>query len=763
MATTPASLDDAFSAKSLAESIASTVGGPAQPYGESSFMVRCPSHADKNPSLSVSFSDGKPLVHCHAGCTQSAVISALKLKGLWPKSSQPQHSLSQTHTQVHPSDVFSDRETPPSWIYARIKNGSSKHSSYSKYSGHWMYRSADGEIIGAVARYDGQGVSKSFLPFFKKLPNGGFAPGHISGQPHVLYQLDRLTTESDVDVWVPEGEQAAAALSDLGALATTSCNGSKSPQKTDWSPLASRHVIIWPDADSPGMAYAQQVAALCYAAGAASVRFVDLRAFSVFHEIDTGWDAADWVRSGGCDLNSVPLMDSFKAFDPAKQHPSQSVPITMPTKAPNPPAPKTTSGTQNAQQKLFRRSRIYTEVTAPDVDKKGNLLPTLATALYEIQQLFPTLCMNDFTNKIFYDNDYEFQEFDTDEVCLSITARDNIVIPQQLVYRAINIHANRNSFHPVLNYLEGLVWDGEPRIDHWLPDIFGCPTTDYTMQAGKNFLIGAAARILKPGIKMDYMLVLYGKQGRGKSTACEVLVGDKSWFTPTIADPSSKDFYQILTGHWIVELSELDSFKNGRDSAIKSAISTSTDTYRPPYGRVTASFPRQCVFIGTTDKPEFLRDTAGNRRFWPITVSEIRLDLLAQNRDQYWAEAVHRFRAGETFHEMPDSTFEEQEFHRSVDPWEMVISQYLQGEAPREYYPPNSSVPPESVTTLELLKHALGLPFDKMDRRSESRVGSVLRALGWEPSRIRLSAEEMAARGLKTARERRYFPPKPGA
>lgn len=759
MASTPQALNNAMSAKELAQSIAAAVGGSLVPYGDNSFSVRCPAHDDSHPSLSVSYADGRPLVHCHAGCSQQSVISALKQKGVWPKVVRSIPG-SNDRSPLSPVDVFSDDPPRPEWIFPRVKFDDKTHAFY---TGHWLYRSEDGTIIGAVARYDtSTAKEKSFRPYFRPNASGGFGPGHVAGQAHTLYQLDRLANEpADAPIWITEGEQACSALAELGALSTTSCNGSKSPQKSDWSPLSGRDLIIWPDADQPGIEYATKVHALCEALGAKSIRFVDLQKFSEIQEIDPGWDAADWVRAQGCDLSMVPLTPkapTHAAPLPAivkKPAESSSSPDSIFNANSKKPPKSSESGVSSATR--FRRSPIFTPVVAPDANAKGQLLPTLATALHEIQRLFPNIAMNDFTNKIIIDDAYEFQEIDTDEIVLALRSHSEVNIPSQIVYRAINLYANRNSYHPVRDYLNALKWDGEPRIDHWLPDIFGCEASEYTMQAGKNFLIGAAARIMEPGIKMDFMLVLYGNQGEGKSTACKVLVGNESWFTSTLADPASKDFYEILSGHWVVELDEMDAFKNGRDSAIKSAISTSTDTYRPPYGRVTTAFPRQCVFIGTTNQPHFLKDASGNRRYWPVTVSEVRLDVLAQNRDQYWAEALHRFRAGESFHEMPESAFQVQESFRNVDPWETLVEQYLRGLMPRDCYPADLVFPPSSVTTLEILKYAIGVLPEKMDRRSETRAGNALRTLCWEPVRVR--ATGVNEKGVPFTRERRYYPP----
>jgi hypothetical protein len=208
--------------------------------------------------------------------------------------------------------------------------------------------------------------------------------------------------------------------------------------------------------------------------------------------------------------------------------------------------------------------------------------------------------------------------------------------------------AKRNSYDPVADFLAALVWDGKPRLDELLVAYFGAQgDPSYLRAVGAKFAISAVARALRPGCKVDTVLILEGPQGLRKSTAFRILGGQ--YFSDAAVDVSNKDSAMLASQFWFIELAELSTFRKSEDQALKAFISRTEDTYRPPYGRTNVKTPRRCVFVGTTNDDDYLRDPTGHRRFWPVKCTSIDTDALTRDRDQLWAEAVVRFHQGETW------------------------------------------------------------------------------------------------------------------
>lgn len=253
--------------------------------------------------------------------------------------------------------------------------------------------------------------------------------------------------------------------------------------------------------------------------------------------------------------------------------------------------------------------------------------------------------------------------------------------------------AYENQFHRVRDWLNLLKWDGVNRMETLFIDYLGAEDTKYTRTVTRKMLIAAVGRIMQPGLKFDNMIVLEGPQGIGKSFILKKLGGQ--WFNDSLTSMGDKESMEMLRGGWIFEISELAAVKKSEIESIKQFISKQTDTYRVSYGKRVTEFPRQCVFIGTTNEHTFLRDQTGNRRFWPIRVGlqEPVRSLKASETDGYiqqvWAEALDAYRGGESVwldKSIELEAIEIQKQHTEDNPYTGIIAEYLDRDLPANWY-----------------------------------------------------------------------------
>jgi predicted P-loop ATPase len=299
-------------------------------------------------------------------------------------------------------------------------------------------------------------------------------------------------------------------------------------------------------------------------------------------------------------------------------------------------------------------------------------------------------------------------------------------IGRETVHQAVDQRARELSFHPLRQWLDGLVWDGTDRLSIWLELYFGAAgDAEYLRAIGSMFLISMVARIYEPGCKCDYMPVLEGDQGLEKSKACKALATEP-YFSDALPDIHHKDAKQHLRGKWLIEVSELAAFTRAETETLKAFLTRASEKFRPAYGREDVIEPRQCVFVGTTNKESYLKDETGGRRFWPVRIGHIDVAGIVRDRSQLFAEAVDRYRQGEQW--WPDTAFErqyikpEQERRYEADPWDEDIADFVKNR--------------DRVTVSEIARQALH--FDAIARvgtADQRRIAGVLASRGWKPGR----------------------------
>ena len=324
------------------------------------------------------------------------------------------------------------------------------------------------------------------------------------------------------------------------------------------------------------------------------------------------------------------------------------------------------------------------------------------------------------------DDDVELAHWMTNRI------RPTTEFSAQKAFEVASIVARKNAFNPVRDYLKSLKWDGFSRLDTWLSRYLGAQGDElYLKTIGSKWLISAVARTFRPGCKADSMLVIEGKQGIGKSTAINILGG--RWYTDDIvANIGLKDASDQLRGRWIIEFSEIEAINRVEQAKLKGWISRTTDRFRPAYGREVKEFPRTVVFVGTTNSDEYLMDETGARRYWPALCKKIDLAAIKKDRDQLFAEAVVRYKAGETWHiddkEAGEAAQKAQADRYVADAWESEIVKYLtNADGSRR----------DKVTSADVWQMALGKNTGDLDRLSQRRIGSIMTRLDYQRTPFR--------------------------
>ena len=544
----------------------------------------CPAHEDNNPSLSINDGDnGKPVVHCHAGCTQKSVIDTLIDAGKWPE---------------------------------RNPNGASYTPQKSRKT-VYSYFKANGDLAFTVERIDKPDGSKEIRP---RLLSG---KSQWYPAPRPLYRLPELIERKDAPVLIVEGEKTVGAAEMIfrDHIVITTSGGSSHHEKSNYEPLQGRNVVIWPDADEPGMKYADNVARHATKAGAESVRIVQLPE----GKLREGWDLADNPPVG---LNVRELLDGALPWTDSEAETAKPIEVEHKDAealalALDTLGVKLRYDMRAHQSEMSRGGRVWKEMT----DRNTADLRRDIARRFECRTTRGTVPLH-----------YGSETWKT--------WADAILF--------------RNEIDPFVEWLKGREqWDGIERINHWLSEVYELDSENDPALAewvSRFIFLGAVTRAFYPGAKLDEMPVLIGPQGIGKSTALRWALPDErpDWFADGLhLAGSTKDRAEALQGRVIVEASEMAGSTHAELESLKAFISRTDDgSVRLSYRRDPETLLRRCIIVGTTNEPQPLpNDASGNRRFVPVILKDgnpqkIR-EYLHDNRSQLWAEATEYYHAGQ--------------------------------------------------------------------------------------------------------------------
>jgi predicted P-loop ATPase len=564
-----------------------------------------------------------------------------------------------------------------------------------------------------------------------------WAKGYTGLKP--LYHADLLPKHPEAPVLIVEGEKCVEAAGILRKyIAMTWAGGAQTVGQSDWSSLAARDVIIWPDADDPGRAAAAKIAAILEPI-AKRVRVIAPNGQS------PGWDIADAVAEG-MDRHAIAKWAGEHITDkitPASAAAAQAkaIPSEIPQTGEGLGAAAAESALGEylplSEQKRDvdyaneqpERSAIVEWQSLPlSVDSKQIPHATLSNAslIFRYHEEFKgKIWLDSFRGKVFHTLDGAPKQWtDADDRRVTAWLQQHMQLPKfsiMTVNEAVLHAAECQKRNSLTDWLKSLEWDGTERLDTWLFDCLGTTRNPYNDAVSRNWPISMVARAFQPGCQVDTMPVLEGKMGRGKSSFLKILA--EPWFAAIQMAFGEKDFFQAIQGRWLIEIPDMSGFSRREHTHILATITTQNDIYRKSHGRNTEEHPRVTVFAATSENDEYLQESRGRRRYWPLECGDINLEALHLQREQIFAEAVSKYRAGATWYEMPKETDIEQSARASRDIWTDRVHEYL------------LKCGDTKITSAAILEFGIGMKSDRHDDGAKRRIYRIMMDAEWRQSR----------------------------
>lgn len=716
----------------------------------------CPFHEERTPSFTIFVGkDGVDRFNCFGCGAKGDVIDFVQqLKGVeWKEAiailgGEIKAPASVAPRQIEQRDPYAGIQPVPFSEHpfrvgreSQLYNPKRERMSVIEPTGVYEYRDEAGALTGLVLRRtmpDGGKETPTVLRV--RMPDGRLVWSRFPfGETRTLYGLQHLPAAEQVIL--VEGEKCADAINSIsGRTGVSWSGGSQSWQRTDWSPLAGKDVILWADNDRPGSDTMYAIGGRLLELGC-TVRIVD--PFALGLDLPKGYDCADVFEASGAEGVIAFIRANISAFKPVLPPP------------PPPPSPKVTPLRPSSEPVV---QQITTEAVVVDIatraeyqpddawmskvvwkDKGGKPEPKIQqnTSLFILnhENLRGTFVIDEARNRIVLlrrplwepaDMPWTPREMiDTDTTATQGVLEVLELRPSRPMVKAgIAWAAAQRKINTLQDELRSFVWDGKPRVQKFLATYAGVEDSAYTDLVSVKFLVQAVARAIHVGCKAELMLILEGPQNAGKSALCRALAGEQ-WFTDQVRDIDSKDAIQIMEGKWLVELAEMSPARQADANKLKAFISTQSDRYRPPYGEQPVDRPRQSVLIGThnPDGVGYLKDPTGARRFLPVVCGTIDIAAVRRDRAQIWAEALHMLDNGVTWWlsdgEMPVVKAQQAE-RTERDPWMPFLHDATAHRSTG------------GVVPLDDLLLALSMPRERITPQLSARMTRVMWQLGFE-------------------------------
>lgn len=675
-------------------------------------------------------SKGGDLTSLYAAIHNLSQLEAAKRLGSGDVDHAPRASPAGRAPEEAPAEGDTLERPPPSQSFNGI------HGRYGAPSAIYPYRDREG-ILYYVCRYEpraqeGEEAKKQIVPW--RWVNHEWRAKHAP-RPRPLYQLDELEQRPLAPVLIVEGEKcvdAAAALFKK-TVVTTWSGGTAHAKYADWRVLAGRTVTIWPDADVVGQEAGLAICGILFGLGAT------VKLLEVSGQPD-GWDIADAIAQGWTlkqiiDWGSEHSVEIKAAPGKAGKVPAATEGPAAKVAAKAPPPEKTDS-------ELAVDERPMAPAEDPNINylelwrrydlsfSNGGLphcnLDNVVKVLSGHPAGWSSVWYDEFRQEVLHrdKNGAAVQWGDVEDSRLALwfqRAMGMAAIKTGTVSEGTNIYAHSRKRNEAREWLSALDWDGTDRLEDLCPQGFGTETDEYHRAVGRCFIMGIAARILRPGCKLDNMPVFEGRQGTFKGSALEILGGP--YYAATHVRIGEKDFYLVMRGKMLIEISELAGINKMEIETVKGIISTATDTYRAPYERRASDHPRMSAFAGTTNADEWNVDDEA-RRFWPVKCGFINLEWLKEHRSQLFAEARARVDRGEMWWDVPaEAAAEEQAARQQSDALDDALGDYLAMAT--------ETTVPQCLMALGIVDRA------RWDRALQNRVIGVLKRAGFSRALVR--------------------------